>query len=97
MKTRKPGRTGPDVSPIRLGCMTYGTPERGPHPWTLPEAEAVARIAAAREPGVAAPAVGASKPHHLDDAVAALDLGPTADEVAALEAPYVPHAVAGFV
>lgn len=49
-----------------------------------------------QKPGVAAPIVGASKPQHLDDAVAALDLALTPEEIAALEAPYVPHAVVGF-
>ncbi|HEX4697845.1 MAG TPA: aldo/keto reductase [Actinomycetes bacterium] len=47
-------------------------------------------------PGVTAPIVGATKPEHLDDAVAALDLELTGDEVARLEAPYRPHAVSGF-
>ena len=42
------------------------------------------------------PIVGATKPHHLDDAVAAIDLELTDDEVAQLEAPYEPHEVAGF-
>jgi aryl-alcohol dehydrogenase-like predicted oxidoreductase len=46
--------------------------------------------------GVTAPIVGASKLSHLDDAVAALSLQLTPDEIARLEAPYVPHAVAGF-
>jgi aryl-alcohol dehydrogenase-like predicted oxidoreductase len=46
-------------------------------------------------PGVVAPIVGASKPQHLDDAVASLSLRLTAEEVAALEAPYRPHAVSG--
>jgi aryl-alcohol dehydrogenase-like predicted oxidoreductase len=44
-----------------------------------------------QKPGIAAPIVGASKPHHLDDAVAALALKLDADEIAALEAPYVPR------
>ena len=48
------------------------------------------------KPAVTAPIVGATKPHHLDDAVAALDLTLTAEEVAALEAPYVPHPIEGF-
>lgn len=48
------------------------------------------------KPGVTAPIIGASKAHHLDDAVAALALHLTPDEVAGLEAPYQPHAVAGF-
>lgn len=45
---------------------------------------------------VTAPIVGASKPHHLEDAVAALSLALAPEEVAALEESYVPHAVAGF-
>ena len=40
------------------------------------------------KPVVSCPIVGATKPHHLSDAVAALDLELTTDEVAALEAPY---------
>ncbi|MBX3260539.1 MAG: aldo/keto reductase [Labilithrix sp.] len=48
------------------------------------------------QPGISAPIIGASKPHHLDDAVEALALELDADEIAALEAPYVPHAVTGF-
>jgi 1-deoxyxylulose-5-phosphate synthase len=50
----------------------------------------------AGRPGVTAPIVGATKPEHLDDAFAALDLELSADEVAQLEAPYRPHEVAGF-
>jgi 1-deoxyxylulose-5-phosphate synthase len=45
---------------------------------------------------VTAPIIGASKPHHLADAVAALDIELTPEEIAALEAPYIPHAIAGF-
>ncbi len=45
---------------------------------------------------VTAPIVGASKPQHLDDAVAALSLDLDEAEIAALEAPYQPHRVAGF-
>jgi len=47
------------------------------------------------QPAMAAPIVGASKPHHLDDAVAAVDVKLSAEEIARLEEPYVPHAVAG--
>jgi aryl-alcohol dehydrogenase-like predicted oxidoreductase len=39
-------------------------------------------------PAASAPMVGATKPHHLDEAVAALDLRLTDDEISALEAPY---------
>lgn len=45
---------------------------------------------------VTAPIIGASKPHHLDDANAALSLSLSAEEIASLEAAYVPHDVAGF-
>jgi aryl-alcohol dehydrogenase-like predicted oxidoreductase len=72
--------------------------------------EAVARVAerrgvsraqvalawVAQHPQVTAPIVGATKPHHLEDALAAIELELTADEVAELEAPYEPHAVAGI-
>jgi aryl-alcohol dehydrogenase-like predicted oxidoreductase len=48
------------------------------------------------KPGIIAPIVGATKPHHLQDAVAALSLHLRAEEVAALEEPYTPHPVLGF-
>ncbi|NUT85080.1 aldo/keto reductase [Pseudomonas corrugata] len=67
--------------------------------------DAVASIAAAREvsmatiamawtlnnPRVTSPIVGATKPKHLSDAVAALDIVLTPDEIAALEQPYTPR------
>jgi aryl-alcohol dehydrogenase-like predicted oxidoreductase len=46
--------------------------------------------------GVTSPIVGASKPDHLKDAVAALSLKLTAEEIASLEKPYVPHSISGF-
>lgn len=45
---------------------------------------------------ITAPIVGASKPHHLDDAVAAVALKLTAEEIFSLEEPYAPHPVVGF-
>ncbi len=45
---------------------------------------------------ITAPIVGATKPHHLPDAVAALSVHLTPEEVASLEEPYVPHALVGF-
>ncbi len=48
------------------------------------------------KPIITAPIVGATKPHHLPDAVAALSLRLTPDEVASLEELYVPHPVLGF-
>ena len=73
--------------------------------------EAVAAVAAARgipraqvalawvlqRPGITSPIVGATKEQHLDDAVAALSVKLTAEEVRQLESSYVPHAVTGFV
>ncbi|MBS0416892.1 MAG: aldo/keto reductase [Proteobacteria bacterium] len=70
----------------------------------------VGRVAAARgisraqvamawllgKPNITAPIVGATKPAHLQDAVAALDVKLTEEEVTALEAHYVPHPVAGI-
>ncbi|MGW2937507.1 aldo/keto reductase [Streptomyces sp. NPDC001156] len=71
--------------------------------------EQVAKIAAARSipraqvalawllrnPVISAPIVGAGKPGHLNDALAALEVSLTDEEVAELEAPYVPHPVVG--
>lgn len=45
---------------------------------------------------ISAPIIGATRPEHLKDAVAALDVRLSDEEVSALEAPYVPHPVAGF-
>ncbi len=44
---------------------------------------------------VTAPIVGATRPQHLDDAVAAMDIRLTAEETDQLEKPYVPHRIAG--
>ena len=48
------------------------------------------------KPGVSAPIVGVTKPGHLDDALAALQVALSPLEMAALEAPYLPHAPVGF-
>ena len=71
----------------------------------------VAQVAAARgipraqvalawllaKPVIAAPIVGATKLEHLDDALASVEVKLSTEEVAALEEPYIPHAVVGFV
>jgi 1-deoxyxylulose-5-phosphate synthase len=57
-----------------------------------------ARVALAwllAKPAVSAPIVGATRESHLDDAVAAVDVKLTEEEVARLEAPYRPHGVIG--
>ena len=70
---------------------------------------AVAEVAKARElpmaqvalawmlhkPAISAPIVGATKLRHIEDAVAAVEVELADDEIAALEAPYVPHPVLG--
>ena len=52
MEYVKLGSTGLDVSPLCVGCMTFGEPDRGPHPWTLPEDESRPLIRAAIEAGI---------------------------------------------
>jgi len=46
------GRSGLQVSRICLGCMTYGDPTQGAHPWTLPEERSRPLIRAALEAGI---------------------------------------------
>ena len=47
------------------------------------------------KPGVTAPIVGATKPEHLQDALAAEQLSLTPETIERLEEPYVPHTIAG--
>ncbi len=49
------------------------------------------------KPVITAPIVGATKLHHLDDALASVNVKLSAEEIAMLEEPYVPHEVVGFV
>jgi aryl-alcohol dehydrogenase (NADP+) len=48
----KLGRTGLDVSPICLGCMSYGAPDRGGHPWSMDEATSRPFIKKALDAGI---------------------------------------------
>lgn len=52
MEYVKLGTTGLDVSRICLGCMSYGVPERGTHPWSLNEQESRPFIRKALELGI---------------------------------------------
>ncbi len=61
----------------------------------VPRAQIALAWVASRAP-VTAPIVGATKPNHLEDAVAALDIELTDDEVESLESPYIPHPIEGF-
>jgi aryl-alcohol dehydrogenase-like predicted oxidoreductase len=49
------------------------------------------------KPGITAPIVGATKPHHLEDAVAALSIQLTPEEIQRLEQAYRPHPVTSYV
>jgi 1-deoxyxylulose-5-phosphate synthase len=48
------------------------------------------------KPAVTAPIIGATKLHHLEESVAALEVKLSEEEIDALEAPYAPHRIAGF-
>jgi aryl-alcohol dehydrogenase-like predicted oxidoreductase len=86
-----------------FGKSLYGDDDR-------PIVDAVGAIAASRgvaraqvamawllcQPGIDAPIVGATKPGHLDDAVAAVDIALSAEDIASLEENYRPREVAGF-
>ncbi len=92
------------VSRLCLGCMGFGDPTRWVHKWVLDE-ETAARYGVPRvhialawllqkEP-VTAPIIGATKLSHLEDAMGALAVKLTPDDVAYLEEPYVPHRIVG--
>src|SRR6266511_2860449 len=72
-----------------VGCIPWSPLARG-----LPPAQ-IALAWLLGKPAVTAPIVGATKLRHLDDAIAAVDLPLSEDEVARLEAPYRPHPVLG--
>src|SRR5271163_5368329 len=46
------GKTGIGVSRLCIGCMTYGIPDRGPHPWTLDEEKSRPLIKKALDLGI---------------------------------------------
>jgi aryl-alcohol dehydrogenase-like predicted oxidoreductase len=52
MEYLKLGRTGLDVSRLCLGCMSFGVPERGRHPWTLGEEQSRPLIRRALDAGI---------------------------------------------
>ena len=52
MKYKNLGNTGLKVSELCLGCMTFGVPERGEHPWTLPEEQSRPLIRQAVDAGI---------------------------------------------
>jgi aryl-alcohol dehydrogenase-like predicted oxidoreductase len=100
------GEHTPRIATDRFGATLFARTEANDRV----VAEALAEVAAQRgatraqvalawllrTPGITAPIIGASKPGHFDEAVAALATELSAAEVAALEAPYLPHAVVGL-
>ncbi|MFK0201145.1 aldo/keto reductase [Streptomyces lavendulae] len=105
--TRNWDATSPRTAGDPVQDRFYGPTERADRE----VARVVAEIAAERglpmaqvalawvlhQPAVTAPVVGATRPHHLEDAVAALDMVLDDTELARLEAPYAPHAVVEYV
>ncbi len=98
----KTARTETDAFAQRLYASTEAADGR-----VLSAVEAIAahrgsspaRVALAwllQKEGVTAPIVGATKMHHLEDAVASLEVTLSPEEMRSLEAPYLPHPVVGF-
>ena len=79
--------------PTRTAWSSSGSP-RSRRSAALPRAQ-IALAWMLQKSFVTAPIIGASKPNHLDDAVASLSVNLTAEEMEFLEEPYVPHAVTG--
>jgi 1-deoxyxylulose-5-phosphate synthase len=78
------GRLLDDPTLVRVAERHGATPAQVALAWVL------------RQPAVTAPIIGANQSGHLEDAVAAVELDLSADEVAQLEEPYAPHPVVGF-
>jgi aryl-alcohol dehydrogenase-like predicted oxidoreductase len=104
--TRDWGETSNRMETDEFGKTLYVTAEDADHKVVervgeiaakrgVPRAQ-VALAWVAQKTFVTAPIVGASRPQHLDDAVAALSLNLTPEEISSLEEPYVPHPVVGF-
>jgi aryl-alcohol dehydrogenase-like predicted oxidoreductase len=72
-----------------VDCVAQLAKERG-----LPPAQ-IALAWMLHKPGITAPIIGATKPHHLTDAVAAMSVKLSEQEITRLEAEYVPHPVLG--
>ena len=100
------GEHTPRIASDAFGATLFAHTEQNDREVTEALAQVAARRGASRaqvalawllrKPGVTAPIIGASRPGHFDDAIAALGLELSDAEVAALEAPYRPHAVVGF-
>jgi len=101
--TRDPGTTTERAETDEFGKQLYRTADAGviDAVATIAEKRGVprAQIALAwvsKHPAVTAPIFGATKVHHLDDAIASTDIELTPEEISALESPYTPQPVQGF-
>jgi len=90
----------------RFGKILYAQAEELDHPiidrlGQVSEQRGVPRAQVAlawllSKPAITSPIVGATKPHHLSDAVAALSLRLAPEEITSLEELYTPHPIVGF-
>ena len=101
---RKPAKGGDETTRSQSDALTKSRYEQEDNLTTV---ERVSEVAGARgipmaqvalawmytKPNIASPIIGTTKPHHLDDALAALSINLTEDEVKHLEEPYRPHPV----
>ena len=91
-------RTDADDPQMEAGQRPGPAGDRGAEQVADNRGVSMAQIAlawVASNPTITAPIIGASKPHHLDDALAALELTLSEDEKRTLEEQYVPHPIAG--
>jgi len=108
--TRERGGAGAGHRAGAARTARSGADERAYRPADFDVVDAVRAVAASRgvppaqvalswllgRPGVVAPVVGATRPGHLDDALAAVDLQLDDAEAGQLEAPYAPHPPGGY-
>jgi 1-deoxyxylulose-5-phosphate synthase len=108
--TRERGSAGAGQLTGAARTARSGADERAYRPADFDVVDAVRAVAASRgvpparvalawllgRPGVVAPVIGATRPGHLDDALAAADLQLDPAEVGQLEAPYAPHPPGGY-
>ena len=128
MDYKKLGTSDLMVSPVCVGCMSFGERFADFHEWTLNQEEttevvkhaldlginffdtancyahgtseeflgkAIKSSGVAREKVITAPLIGATKASHYDDAVEALKIKLTAEDVKYLEELYTPHKIVG--
>ncbi|MGA9278486.1 hypothetical protein [Ilumatobacter sp.] len=94
MDYQRLGSTGLQVSELCFGRMSFGSSDW--RPWVLDPADAEpfftrALDAGINKPVVTAPIIGVTKMAQLDDAITSLEIELSDDDIAEMEAPYVPR------